>query len=51
MPAPTRSAAAEEPEESPRVGLLYLPIWMLLWVALFFAARYLTKALLSGMGA
>jgi hypothetical protein len=37
--------------EPPHSGLLYLPLWILVAIGLFFAARYLTKLLLGTLGA
>jgi hypothetical protein len=46
-----RTTGQPEVEEAAHGGLLYLPVWMLVWVALFFGARYLTKLFLAGIEA
>ena len=43
------AAVAGAQKEAAHGGLLYLPLWTLFWVALFFAARYLTKMVLGAM--
>ena len=59
-PAPSPSPGRTEPvrraaavagaqKEAAHGGLLYLPLWTLFWVALFFAARYLTKMVLGAL--
>lgn len=50
-PALARSEGPSAPAAAAHGGILYLPIWMLVWIVLFFAARYLTKVFLAGMGA
>ncbi|HVR75262.1 MAG TPA: serine/threonine-protein kinase [Planctomycetota bacterium] len=50
-PKPAESAAKTAPPvKKASSGLLYLPAWLLLWLALFFAARHLSRLVFEKTG-